>query len=69
MRFNELQRAINGLNPATLTSRLKKLEKDDLVMRKKETLDKISVVYRLTEKGMAIVPVIKAIGEFAEKFS
>ena len=69
MRFNELQRAINGLNPTTLTDRLKRLEKQDFVVRKEETLDKVSVVYALTVKGRATLPIIKEIGKFAQKFS
>ena len=69
MRFNELQRSISGLNPATLSDRLKRLEKDGLVTRKEETLDKVSVVYELTPKGRAILPVINEISKFAEKYS
>lgn len=68
MRFNELQRAINGLNPATLTDRLKKLESEKIVVRKEETVDKISVVYELTPKGHAILPIINEIGKFAVKY-
>lgn len=66
MRFNELQRALS-INPTTLTDRLHKLESDGIVTKKKETLDKISVVYELTEKGQEILPIITAIGKFAEK--
>jgi DNA-binding HxlR family transcriptional regulator len=69
MRFNELQRAINGLNPTTLTDRLKRLEKNYFVVRKEETLDKVSVVYELTEKGRALVPVINEIAKFAKNYS
>lgn len=69
MRFVEIQRSIKGLNPATLSDRLKKLEKDGLVNRKEETLDKVSVVYALTEKGRAILPVINEISKFAQKYS
>jgi DNA-binding HxlR family transcriptional regulator len=68
MRFNELQRAINDINPTTLADRLKKLELEKIVDRKEETLDKLSVVYELTEKGRSILPIIKEIGKFADKF-
>lgn len=69
MRFNELQRAIEDICPATLTDRLKKLEHENIVSRKEETVDKLSVVYELTEKGKAILPIMKAIGKYAEKFA
>lgn len=68
MRFNELQRAIHGLNPATLTCRLKQLEEDGLVSRQKLSPEKISVTYDLTEKGQAIVPVIDEIAKFADRY-
>lgn len=68
MRFNELQRAIADICPTTLTDRLKKLEHEKIVSRKEETLDKVSVVYSLTAKGQGILPVINAIGNFADKF-
>ncbi len=68
LRFNELQRAITGINPTTLTNRLKKLEKGKIISRKEETVDKVSVVYELTEKGQGIIPIIKEIAKFAKKF-
>lgn len=68
MRFNEIQRSINGINPATLADRLKKLEQENIVSKKKETLDKLSVVYELTDKGRGILPIIKEIDVFANKY-
>lgn len=68
LRFCELQRAVTGINPVTLTNRLKRLEKEKIIRRKEETLDKLSVVYELTEKGQGILPIIKEIDQFAKKF-
>lgn len=68
MRFNELQRSAADICPATLTDRLKKLEHEDIVSRKEETVDKVSVVYELTKKGQGILPIIKEIGKFSEKY-
>ena len=68
MRFNEIQRAVNGINPTTLTDRLKRLEKEQIVTRAEETVDKVSVVYTLTDKGRGVLPIIKEIGIFADKF-
>lgn len=68
MRFTEIQRAIPDSNPATLANRLKKLELAKLLKRKEETVDKISVVYELTDKGRATVPILKEIQVFADKF-
>ncbi|HYD35195.1 MAG TPA: helix-turn-helix domain-containing protein [Vitreimonas sp.] len=68
MRFNELQRSIEGINPSTLANRLKKLEQEQVINRQEETLDKLSVVYELTPKGEAILPITREFRKFAEKF-
>lgn len=68
MRFCELQRAVNGLNPTTLSDRLKRLEKEGIIIRKEETLGKVSVVYELSAKGRGILPIIHEIGKFADKY-
>lgn len=67
MRFNEIQR-VTKVNPATLTARLSKLEKDGILSREEETLDKMSVVYQLTEKGKALLPIFNEITKFAERY-
>lgn len=68
LRFCELQRALNGLNPTTLSNRLKKLEDEDIIARDEETVDKISVIYSLTKKGRDILPIIEDITKFADKY-
>ena len=68
MRFNELQRSVPDICPATLTDRLKKLEQEQIIIREEETVDKVSVVYNLTPKGKAMLPVIKALNLFSKNF-
>lgn len=67
-RFNELQRAIEGINPVTLSDRLKKLEQAGILEREEETVDKLSVVYGLSKKGRSILPVINELETFAKAF-
>ena len=67
-RFVQLQRDISRVNPTTLTSRLKRLEKQGIIKREEETVDKLSVVYSLTPKGTGILPILKEIRLFADKF-
>lgn len=64
LRFCEVQRRVDNLNPVTLTDRLKKLEEAELVTRAEDTVDKISVTYRLTERGTQALPVLDAINNF-----
>lgn len=67
LRFNELHKAIQGINPVTLTDRLKKLEQIALVRRVTESEDKQSVVYSLTKRGEHLLPVIHAIRKVTAK--
>lgn len=66
-RFNELQRAVD-VSPTTLTDRLKKLEQLGLIAQQKQTVDQLSVIYSLTEKGKEMLPVLRAIESFSKKF-
>ena len=68
LRFCEIERAVAGINPTTLTDRLKKLEAEKMIERKEETVDKLSVVYSLTDKGQGILPILGQIQTFADKF-
>lgn len=68
MRYCELQRALDNMNPVTLARRLKKLEDEDIIERREETVDKLSVAYRLRPKGEHMLPVLRSIKNFAEKY-
>lgn len=65
LRFCELQRQIDNLNPVTLTARLKKLEEAQLIHRHESPEHKTAVSYTLTEHGKAAIPVLRAIDTFS----
>ena len=67
VRFCELQRTLDNVNPVTLTKRLKTLEDARLVVRSEETVDKISVTYALSGLGRETIPIIAALNRFSEK--
>jgi len=66
MRFVELQKEM-GINPVTLTSRLKTLTRNKLLNRRKFTADKQSVTYELTKLGQDAVPIVQLIIIFSGK--
>jgi DNA-binding HxlR family transcriptional regulator len=68
MRFSQIERALPTINPTTLTNRLKKLETQLLITRQSKTIDKLSVVYVLTKKGLGILPILNQIKLFAKKY-
>ena len=60
-RFCELQEALGGVNPSTLSSRLKMLEEEGLVQRTQLSTVPPHVEYRLTEMGDQLGGVIHEI--------
>lgn len=62
-RFNELQRGLGDISPALLTSRLKSLEEQGMVVRKKIAGQK-GYEYYPTEACKALLPVLLSLGEW-----
>ena len=50
-RFNQFIESIEGINPKTLSTRLKEMEKNGLIHRKIYHETPIRIEYYLTEKG------------------
>ena len=57
-RFNAIGRAIPDISPKVLTSTLKRLEEDGLVMRELFTEIPPRVEYSLTAKGSSLMPLL-----------
>lgn len=68
VRFSQLKRDVKGINPVTLTDRLKRLEAAKLIKRDVETLDKQSVTYSLTSLGKGALPIVDAHYNFSRVF-
>ncbi len=58
-RFCELERALDGISPRTLSLRLRALEEEGVVVRSTFPEVPPRVEYALTEKGLALVPLIE----------
>ena len=58
-RFCELERSLQGISPRTLSLRLRALEEEGIVER--QTFPEVPprVEYALTDKGLALVPLIE----------
>src|SRR4051794_30610751 len=57
-RFNEFQRSGEGIATNILADRLQKLEAAGIVKSKVDEADARRYVYRLTEKGIDLAPVL-----------
>lgn len=67
-RFCELQEELGGVNPSTLSSRLKMLEDEGLVMRDQVSSIPPHVEYSLTDKGSELAPVIAEIAGWSQRW-
>jgi DNA-binding HxlR family transcriptional regulator len=67
-RFNQFIDSIQGMNPKTLSTRLKEMEKNGLIHRKIYHERPIRIEYYLTEKGKALKPVLDQMAAFSTQY-
>ncbi len=60
-RFSELERALTGISPRTLSLRLRALEDEEIVER-------TECDYVLTEKGRALLPIVESLRTYGEQW-
>ncbi len=66
-RFGELQRALEGISPKTLSQRLQDLEKDGIVDKKVFAEVPLHVEYSLTRKGQSLREIFIKMAEWGER--
>jgi DNA-binding HxlR family transcriptional regulator len=69
LRFNELLELNEGISPSVLTSRLKRMQQYDFLTRNVSTEGRPMVQYKLTPKGEAMMPILKAMYDFAAHYA
>ena len=67
MRFNELKRKIGRITDKTLSSQLKAMEADGLVVRTEYPQIPPKVEYSLTGRGKSLIPILDAMCEWGER--
>lgn len=67
-RFNQFLESIEGINPKTLSVRLREMEKSGLIKRKVYPETSIRIQYSITEKGEALKPIIMQMAAFSMKY-
>ena len=63
LRYAEIKRRIDDMNPVTLSTRLKKLETNGLVKRTESS--RADVSYALTNLGRKAIPVLEAVNAYS----
>jgi DNA-binding HxlR family transcriptional regulator len=67
-RFCELERSLQGISPRTLSLRLRALEDEGIVERRTFPEVPPRVEYQLTEKGLALLPIIESMREYGTRW-
>jgi DNA-binding HxlR family transcriptional regulator len=67
-RFSELQRGVPLASPTLLAQRLRQLEAEGIVMRRRSA-DGRSWTYHLTRAGQEFVPIVRALGVWGQRWS
>ncbi|MGI5211685.1 winged helix-turn-helix transcriptional regulator [Plantactinospora sp. CA-290183] len=65
--FRELSRAIGGVSDSVLSDRLSELVEFGLIARTVEEGPPVTVTYRLTDRGRALVPALNQLSRWAEE--
>lgn len=63
--FNEFLQSDEAVSPAVLSTRLDQLQANGLVERHNDRHDRRRVSYRLTERGLALIPVLLEIANWS----
>ena len=67
MRYNELKRSIGNISFKTLTSTLKELEEDNIIIRKEYPQIPPRVEYSLSKKRETLIPILNMMCDWGEK--
>ncbi|MGI0087347.1 MAG: winged helix-turn-helix transcriptional regulator [Nitrosotalea sp.] len=67
-RFNEFLDTIDGINPKTLSARLREMERNGIIERKIYTGTPVKIEYSMTEKGKALNPILEQMAAFSMQY-
>jgi DNA-binding HxlR family transcriptional regulator len=69
LRFNELEKSIEGINTRMLVKELKNMEANGIITRAVFATVPPTVEYTLTKKGHKLIPSITALHNWGKEFS
>lgn len=68
LRFGEIAARISVISRKVLTDQLREMEEDHLITRQEYKELPPRVEYKLTEKGLALIPILTLLEEWEQKF-
>ena len=67
-RFNELLDSIEGINPKTLSARLREMERKGIFEKRIYPGTPVRIEYSMTKKGLALRPVLEAMAAYSMQY-
>lgn len=67
-RFSTLEHALKGISPRTLSQRLDEMEHCGLITKKSFAEMPPRVEYRLTRKGRDLLPILRSMADWGNKY-
>ena len=67
-RFNQFLDSIDGINPKTLSARLREMEKNGIIERSVSPGMPVKIEYAITSKGRALKPVLDQMAAFSMQY-
>lgn len=67
-RFNEFLDSIEGINPKTLSARLREMEKNGIIDRSVFPGTPVKIEYTITKKGKALKPILEQMAAFSMQY-
>jgi DNA-binding HxlR family transcriptional regulator len=67
-RFNQFIETIDGINPKTLSTRLKEMERNGLIQRKIYHEIPVRIEYNVTQKGKNLKPILDEMALFSAHY-
>lgn len=65
--FNEFLNTIEGINPNTLSTRLREMEKNKIIERRIFHETPVRIEYHLSDKGKDLFPILEQMAAFSMK--
>ena len=67
-RFNQFLDSIDGINPKTLSARLREMEKNGIIERTVFPGTPVRIEYNVTKKGKALKPILEQMAAFSMQY-
>lgn len=67
-RFNEFLESIEGINPKTLSTRLREMEKNGIIEKRIYPGTPVKIEYIITRKGLALKPILEAMATYSMQY-